>query len=347
MPLTTKVLKQSRSLLKTPQRSVFLSKYHNFNPEPPMHRMNDIEREEFRRVKEFLTPERVEQFENDGYLILRNIATQETIDNLRAAMGEIMESFDFEAINNLNSLLAKDMSKFHKHFAESSYEIYPFVEKGAFDGEGNLTVPKFRSCWKVGHAMHDLHPVFERYSYSNMIKYIALTAHKFNIPQIVQSMYMFKNPNIGTAIEPHKDTSYLVTNPNSVQAVWMGLDEANTKNGCVWVQPGSHKQGPNVKHKRTFDPTVGNVINVPHFFPENGEYKLEGGVPCETEPGSMILFKGNVLHWSESNTSGKPRNAFALHLVEGDGQIEYDPGNWINRTVPRDCRGRVFRKMNR
>ena len=310
-----------------------------------MHTMNSIEKEEYRRVKAFLTPEKIEQYENDGYLILRNIVTEETINSLRAAMNEIMESFDYEAINNLNSLLAKDMSKFHQHFAESSYEIYPFVEKGAFDKDGKLTVPKFNSCWKVGHAMHDLHPVFERYSYSNMIKHIAMYAHKFIQPTVVQSMYMFKNPHIGTAIEPHKDTSYLVTNPNSCQAVWMGLDEANVKNGCVWVKPGSHKVGPNVKHKRTFDPTVGNVINVPHFFPENGEYDLSNGVPCETEAGSMILFKGNVLHWSEYNTNDKPRNAYALHLVEGSG-VEYDPGNWINRTNPKECRGRVFRKMN-
>lgn len=159
-------------------------------------------------------------------------------------------------------------------------------------------------------------------------------------------MYMFKNPHKGTAIEAHKDTSYLVTQPNSVQAMWCAMDDADKANGCVYAVPGSHKAGPNVKHKRTFDITVGNYINVPHFFPENDTaYAQENGVALEIGAGGIILFKGNTLHWSEYNKGDRTRNAYALHSVEGDGSVEYDPGNWINRTDPMACRGRVFRTM--
>lgn len=75
------------------------------------------------------------------------------------------------------------MAKYHRHFAESSYEIYPFVEKGALNPEtAELLVKKENTCWKVGHCMHDLHPVFERLSYSNVVKYIAKNAFKFGVP---------------------------------------------------------------------------------------------------------------------------------------------------------------------
>jgi len=70
-------------------------------------------------------------------------------------------------------------------------------------------------------------------------------------------MYVFKNPYIGTYGEPHKDTSYLVTHPNSVQAFWTALDDASAANGCVWGVPGSHRSGPNILHKRAYDPTIG------------------------------------------------------------------------------------------
>jgi cytosine/adenosine deaminase-related metal-dependent hydrolase len=97
-------------------------------------------------------------------------------------MKQIITGFEF-TVDGLPQLLAKDMAKFHRHFAESSYEIYPFVEKGALDPEtAELKVDKFNSCWKVGHCMHDLHPAFERMSYSNVIKHIARNAFKFHVP---------------------------------------------------------------------------------------------------------------------------------------------------------------------
>ena len=46
----------------------------------------------------------------------------------------------------------------------------PFFEEGSKDDKGNLVVPKDQAFNKVGHAMHDLHPVFESFSYSEVMK---------------------------------------------------------------------------------------------------------------------------------------------------------------------------------
>jgi phytanoyl-CoA hydroxylase len=37
----------------------------------------------------------------------------------------------------------------------------PFFEEGALDKDGKLLVPKELAFNKVGHAMHDINPVFE------------------------------------------------------------------------------------------------------------------------------------------------------------------------------------------
>jgi hypothetical protein len=95
------------------------------------------------RLQKRLTPEKVAFFEEKGYVILEDIFEKSTTEGLRDGMKEIVESFDYNKLFNIDSLLSKDMSKYHKHFAESSYEIYPFVEAGSFNEKGELVVPKF------------------------------------------------------------------------------------------------------------------------------------------------------------------------------------------------------------
>ena len=44
--------------------------------------------------------------------------------------------------------------------------IWCFFEAEAFDDDGRLTQDKALSINKIGHAMHDLDPVFESFSYT-------------------------------------------------------------------------------------------------------------------------------------------------------------------------------------
>lgn len=48
----------------------------------------------------------------------------------------------------------------------------PFFEEKAIDQDGNLIVPRSQAFNKVGHAVHDLHPTFESFSYSDVVKTI-------------------------------------------------------------------------------------------------------------------------------------------------------------------------------
>lgn len=57
---------------------------------------------------------------------------------------------------------------------------------------------------------------------------------------MVQSMYIFKSKRIGGAVLPHQDSTYIRTNPLSCKGIWVGLDDADKENGCLWGVPGSH-----------------------------------------------------------------------------------------------------------
>ena len=51
-------------------------------------------------------------------------------------------------------------------FLTSADVVRPFFEDGAFDRDGRLVVPMDLALNKLGHAMHDVDPVFDRFSLS-------------------------------------------------------------------------------------------------------------------------------------------------------------------------------------
>jgi phytanoyl-CoA hydroxylase len=117
----------------------------------------------------------------------------------------------------------------------------PFFEKDSKDESGEFLVPMIQAFNKVGHAIHDLHPVFESFSYSQVVKTICKEILQYEKPQIAQSMYMFKNPFKGAEISRHKDSTFMATDPLSACGIWTSLDAATVENGCMFGVPGSHK----------------------------------------------------------------------------------------------------------
>lgn len=79
-----------------------------------------------------------------------------------------------------------------------------FFEEGAFDEKGKLLKPKGVSISKIGHALHDLDPVFREFSRSDAMKQLYKDLG-FSTPLPVQSMYIFKQPSIGGPVVPHQD----------------------------------------------------------------------------------------------------------------------------------------------
>ncbi|MEL7208092.1 MAG: phytanoyl-CoA dioxygenase family protein, partial [Actinomycetota bacterium] len=209
-----------------------------------------------------------------------------------------------------------------EHFLTSGDTVRCFFEEDAFDASGELGQAPELSINKIGHAMHDLLPEFDRFSRTAAVAEL-LTDLGYADPVLLQSMYIFKQPRIGGEVTAHDDHTFLWTEPRSVTGLWFALEDATTENGCLWVLPGGHRHPPRRRFRR--DGAGGTVFDEldPDPYPE------EGFVPLETTKGTVVVLDGLLPHRSDPNRSDRSRHAYTLHVIERGA--DYPTDNWLQR----------------
>lgn len=271
-----------------------------------------------------LSPEQLQRFSEDGFLALPSFASAETVAALRQRADSLVAGWDpYAGAARLSVFSTREEQAHAKdaYFLDSASEVNFFVEEKAYDGAGRLAVPKAAAVNKIGHALHDLDPVFAAFTRSEPVARLARSLG-FRRPLPVQSMYIFKGPRIGGEVSPHQDSSFLYTDPPSCVGFWLALDDANRTNGCLWAMSGIHKQGLARRFRRLPEGGVG-------FDGPAPSYDLSQAVPIECAAGTLVVLHGANVHFSAENTSEVARHAFTLHLVEGHATWAAD--NWAHR----------------
>jgi phytanoyl-CoA hydroxylase len=214
-----------------------------------------------------------------------------------------------------------------EYFLTSGEAIRCFFEKDAFDASGRLRAEAHLCLNKLGHAMHDLDPVFDAFSRTPELAAIAADIG-MEQPLLLQSMYIFKQARIGGEVVCHTDHTYLWTEPPSVVGFWFAIDDATTGNGCMWALPGGHRLPVKARSRLN---AAGTATEVEVLDP--APYPAEGLVPLEARRGTLVLLHGALPHRSGANTSERPRHAYTIHAV--DGRANYLADNWLRRpTLP-------------
>ncbi|KAK9891697.1 hypothetical protein WA026_015664 [Henosepilachna vigintioctopunctata] len=212
-----------------------------------------------------------------------------------------------------------------KYFMDSAHKISFFYEEDSVDNDGQLKVDEeYLALNKIGHALHSLNPVFKKFSFDDRIKNIC-TALNFQDPVVCQSMFIFKNPIIGGSVRPHKDASYLHTEPQKLIGIWIALEDATMENGCLWFKKGSQKD---VLKKRFIRNPDKNSDKFTIYTGEDIEYTIDDFVPVPVKKGCCVVIHGKVTHFSNANTSKFSRNIYTFHVFDEKDTI-YSRENWI------------------
>jgi phytanoyl-CoA hydroxylase len=278
-----------------------------------------------------LSTEQLAQWERDGFLVVPDAVSIDRCLELRQRAVQIVDDFDASTVS-IFSTNEQDRTS-DEYFLASGDKISCFFEEGAFRMDGSLLQPKDRSINKLGHAMHDLDPVFDAFSRQPLMAGIA-TDIGFTDPRLLQSMYIFKQPRIGGEVTCHQDSTFLYTDPMSVVGFWVAIDDATIENGCLWAEPGGHR-GP-LRKRFVLSGDGGTEFEVldPTPFPEPGSAAL---VPLEVPAGTLVLLHGLLPHWSDVNRSDRSRHAYTVHII--DGAAHYPAENWLRRGPERPLRG--------
>ncbi|MEM7000660.1 MAG: phytanoyl-CoA dioxygenase family protein [Pseudomonadota bacterium] len=262
-------------------------------------------------------------FHEQGYCVLPGFKNPAAVSELRAAAADIID--DFDPVQNAPTFVSN--AAFDQYLLDSANKISCFLEAEALDDEGYLKVPKSRAINKIGHALHDLHPVFDSFSRDPKLAEVAAALGLLE-PLIWQSMYILKPPGIGGEIHWHQDATFFFTEPVTVTTFWFALDDADADNGCLWVDAnGADTPLREIYEKHAGQVRMRKLDSTP--WPE-----LDGAIPLPARAGDLVCFKGTLPHYSAPNRSGRARHAFTLHIT--DASSRYAETNWIQRD---DVRG--------
>jgi len=276
-----------------------------------------------------ISEQQIAQYMDTGFLVLEDFASEGDCDRLRERAKELVQEFDPAEVVSIFTTREQNRIA-DDYFLTSGDKIRFFFEENAFNEDGTLKYEKEKSINKIGHALHDLDPVFDHFSRSQNIKELA-AALGFKDPLLLQSMYIFKQPNIGGEVTCHQDSTFLYTEPIDIVGLWFALKEATIENGCLWAIPGGHRRGLKSRWVRSRNGGMEFEIYDNEPWPEN---EL---VPLEVKKGSLILLHGLLPHRSFENRSPNSRHAYTLHLIHAGAK--YPGDNWLQRSETMPLRG--------
>ncbi|HZQ01269.1 MAG TPA: phytanoyl-CoA dioxygenase family protein [Reyranella sp.] len=247
-------------------------------------------------------------YQRDGFAMLEGVLSPADCAALKQRAAELAAAWDGKegaVFSTRDQAHARD-----RYFRESGGAIRYFVEEAAPDRLN-----------KIGHALHDLDPVFDRVSRQPRL---AELAHELGLrqPLLLQSMLLFKAPHVGGEVGWHQDATYLRTEPATVTGFWIALDDADRENGCLLALPGAHR-GP----LRQWFGYAGSDLVTRQI--DRTPWPAIEPVALEARRGTVVVLHGLLPHASAPNRSSRPRLAYSLHLI--DGCAHYPSDNWLQR----------------
>ena len=184
------------------------------------------------------------------------------------------------------------------------------AEKGEFDSEGT---------WLKNSLLGNIHhsaPIVRDYYFEGPLVDIAEQIIGSNL-KAVTSQLTFKMRGNTKPFPWHQDNGYGELDPYNSFTCLTALEDNDEANGCLWIIPGSHKQGQ-VHAGLTVEEKKKQVaINL-----EADESKA---IPMPMKAGQCLVFDCWMLHRSDGNSSrDRDRRVLFLRYADADAVEVYN-----------------------
>jgi phytanoyl-CoA hydroxylase len=229
-----------------------------------------------------LSAEQIAQFEQDGYLLFRNMLEPAACEHMLTVAREQLQA----ALPPL------------EYEAELGYAGAP----ASLDAEGGRTVRRLRGAYDRDACFH---------AWARDKRVVAKLRQLFDEPVCLtlahHNCVMTKHPTYGTATGWHRDIRYWSFTQPDLIVSWLALGDEVASNGGLRFIPGSHRL--------TIAPD--RLDQLDFLRPEHPENQalFKHGKAVDLHQGDVVFFHSRLFHAAGINTSSsiKTSVAFAYH----------------------------------
>jgi len=239
-----------------------------------------------------LSEEQVIQFKQEGYVHRVRLLNDEQMDVLKSQLKEMAQpdhaGHDF-------------FYEYHSNESENPEDVL-FHALGA---------------WRVRSAYHDLlwNPPFLMAAYQ-------LLGNGF---RLFHDQLFSKPAKHGSVVAWHQDYSYWTwTTPMSHLTCWMGLDDVDTENGCMYYVPRSHHWG--LLKKKSL---AGDMDAIRDALTLEQVREFDNKIPVSMKAGEASFHHPLLMHGSYENRSERSRRATLINVFS-DGVVSNREDDGIN-----------------
>ncbi|KAJ3227182.1 hypothetical protein HK099_003145 [Clydaea vesicula] len=238
---------------------------------------------------DLLSLEQRQQYEKDGFIIVKGLISQSEMDSYRKRFIDIC---DGKVIPEKTMLVMKDLA----------------TRKNK-DIKGELKLAKLQD-------FQDDPVLFEYCKHPKLLEYVKC----FTGPNVksMHTMFINKPPNVGvSSTHPmHQDLHYFPFRPaDRIVCAWTAIDKTFIENGCLFVVPGSHRADELLSHG--YHEWEGKVNPMYH--------ELKGAAKgndkkffAEMDAGDTIFFHPLLHHGSGPNTTKGFRKCISTHFASAN-----------------------------
>ncbi|KAM9328283.1 phytanoyl-CoA dioxygenase, peroxisomal isoform 2-T2 [Pholidichthys leucotaenia] len=248
---------------------------------------SDPQRLRYSLDADLLTPEQHLFYEENGFLLIKNLVSDDDIDRFRREFERICR----QEVKIPGLVVMRDVA----------------ITKSEF-------VPDQKAVSKIQDFQED--PELFRYcTLPEILKYVEC----FTGPNIMamHTMLINKPPDAGkkTSRHPmHQDLHYFPFRPaDRIVCAWTAMEKVNRQNGCLVVLPGTHK-GTLKEHD--YPEWEGGVNKMYHGVRDYDPQHLR--VHLAMEKGDTVFFHPLLIHGSGMNQTKGFRKAISCHYASGD-----------------------------
>jgi ectoine hydroxylase-related dioxygenase (phytanoyl-CoA dioxygenase family) len=226
----------------------------------------------------------VEQFQTNGYLIVRQLVDSKTVEVLKGALMAIIDGQDGGIRRKLPVQYLN-----------------------------GTKVTEFQGLWKTN-------PVFTDFIKNSKLGEAAAQLMDTREVRLLYDQMFHKEAILGGAVACHQDYDYwrYVSTPNMLTA-WMALSSVTRESGCVYFIPGSHRWGLIERFGSNIMKDTDPELLLNRDLSQE-QKDLVTREPAILEPGDVSFHHSLVIHCSYPNISKTTRLGYIHRYIPSDAR---------------------------